>query len=39
MSEYCIHRAILFNSQIQRVIGGSFIWVVVYSNVSLDLRY
>ena len=22
-----------------RALGGSFIWVVVYSNVSLDLRY
>ena len=22
-----------------RALGGSFIWAVVYSNVSLDLRY
>ena len=22
-----------------RALGGSFFWVVVYSNVSLDLRY
>ena len=22
-----------------RALGGSFIWVVVYSNTSLDLRY